>query len=397
MTTIKNLLENFIWRQEEESRKMMHECNRETCPTTSVTGPKANCLKCKKLCCLLCHGAEKSSTGMIRFKLPIGLTIYVDIATAQFACSTCILEKNVVVQTTMQIVPKVTKEVSVEVVTNTKVLEVLKAGFIDLKDHINANVRKNAQEIVKSVDELTKIVNATTKVAETPVIDSNRPLYSTVIKQKRKALFNDEITAKSTPVSMKRKRRDESGNGGDLERNNRTSQPSLNVPKPRMGRNDAIIGQKPKPWEPRVQKRRSLTNEFSKSLRVAGLHPSVTVEQLSDYIIKNTPLSDASKFDCMMLVKKGQDLNDLTYVSAKIDVLPEDFDGMLNLDLWPNYVTVREFVRVSKPKQRSNERDETQPNKIIRTNKENLPKNSPSTRTTSEAQLGFREGMDTQN
>lgn len=373
---------------------MMHECNRETCPTSSVAGPKANCLKCKKLCYLLCHGAEKSSTGMIRFKLPIGLTIYVDIATTQFACSTCILEKNVVVQTTMQIVPKLTKVVSVEEVTNTKVLEVLKAGFIDLKEHINANVGKNAQEIVKSVDELTKIVNATTKVAETPIISSNRPLYSSVIKQKRKALFNDEITAKSTPVSMKRKRRDESGNGGD-----RTSRPSLNVPKPRMGRNDAIIGQKPKPWEPRVQKRRSLTSEFSKSLRVAGLHPSVTVEQLSDYIMKNTPLSDASKFDCMMLVKKGQDLNDLTYVSAKIDVLQEDFDGMLNLDLWPNYVTVREFVRVSKPKQRSNERDETQPNKIIRTNKENSPKNSPSTstRTASETQVGFREVMDTQN
>lgn len=75
----------------------MHTCNRDNCLPTNIAGPKTNCIKCKKLCYLLCYGAEKSSTGMVRFKLTNNLTIFIDVMKTQFACTTCVEEGNVVV------------------------------------------------------------------------------------------------------------------------------------------------------------------------------------------------------------------------------------------------------------------------------------------------------------
>lgn len=121
------------------------------------------------------------------------------------------------------------------------------------------------------------------------------------------------------------------------------------------------------------------------------------MDVLCDYIVKNTLLTDKSKFRCTMLVKRGQDLSELTYVSAKVDVTSEDFDRLMNMDLWPNYVTVREFVRTNKRNQRQTENDEMNPNKIQRRNDENVDEASTSSKNDANlidvnSELGFREG-----
>lgn len=155
-----------------------------------------------------------------------------------------------------------------------------------------------------------------------------------------------------------------------------------------LGRSTAVIGQKPKAMERRM-------NGFGKSLRVGGLDPSVTVDVLCDYIMKNTPIMDKTKFRCTMLVRRGQDLSELTYVSAKVDVSSEDYDLLMNVDLWPNYVTVREFVRTNNRNQRHMGNGELHPNKFQRKNEENIgeaPSNSTNNPNLNEVnELGFRE------
>lgn len=355
------------------------------------------------MCYLLCYGAEKSSTGMVRFKLPNSLTIYVDVSNVQFACMACVSEGNVVVQTTMQLSQKVVEsETKLNEVTNNQMMEALKVGFADLKEHINANDEKNGRETKNSIEELTKTVNKTSVLFETPSTSTNVPIYSSLLKSKRKISFKDSESEIQTPASSKRKRQDDRENGKSPHDNKMTKPFSLRIPKPLMGRSEANIGQRPKPQEPKVLKRRAATNVFEKSLRVAGLDPSVTVEDLSDYIMKNTPLSDKSKFECAMLIKKGQDLSELTYVSAKIDVSAEDFECLTNLDYWPNYVTVREFVRMDKRKQRNADNDEMRPNKFqrknddgIETTKSTITEMNPSQNENinmKQSELGFQEG-----
>lgn len=365
---------------------MAHICSRESCPTANVNGPKSTCIKCKKICYLMCFGAEKSTTGMVRLKLQNDMTIYVEIKNAQFACGGCVLEGNVVIQTTMQLTQKVEAGVSsIDEVTNNQLMEALKSGFMDLRGHIDANMEKNQTDVKKCIQDVTNTVMKTSTESLTT------PLYSTVLRSKRKSLF-------MTPVSGKRKRlNDNDEHNGDSDEHKMAKQRQSMVPKPLYGRSEAVIGQKPKPKELGTWNRRV----FEKSLRVAGLDPSTTVEELSEFLVTHTSSVDKSKFNCVMLVKKGQDLSELTYVSAKIDVSSEDFENLLNMDLWPNYVTVREFIRMDKRNQRQTENIPMSARKFQQRNGEQNDRNELQTNSTVDANLnstqsnmGFRgEGL----
>lgn len=69
-----------------------------------------------------------------------------------------------------------------------------------------------------------------------------------------------------------------------------------------MGTKDIVIGQKPKTPVPKRNKMPNKPRKIVKSVRIAGLHPSVSVDQLCDYIVNNTSLTDQSMFSCQMLV-----------------------------------------------------------------------------------------------
>lgn len=89
---------------------------------------------------------------------------------------------------------------------------------------------------------------------------------------------------------------------------------SVPVPSPKNGLRDTLIGPKvsPKP------KQASRMNRFAKSIRICGLHTSVTVDQINDYITGNTPITDKARFSCKMLVKRDQDLKDVSFISFKM-------------------------------------------------------------------------------
>lgn len=254
---------------------MAHKCDRESCPTANVNGPRSNCIQCKKICYLWCYGAEKSSSGMVCFRLQNDLMLYVEVMDAKFACNECVTAGNVAVQTIQR-----TQKSEMGEITNVQLMEALKVGFVDLKEHINANVERNQTDVKKCMQEITETVKKTAGTNDAKSGLSNKPLYSSVLRSKRKVLF-------TTPVSTKRKRSDDNDDGTvggkNKNENKMAKQIQLTVPKQMSGRSEAVIGQKPKPKE---QKQRMQRNSFEKSLRVAGLDPSVTVDELCDYIMK---------------------------------------------------------------------------------------------------------------
>ncbi len=364
--------------------KMDHKCDRESCPPANVNGPKSTCIKCRKICYLLCYGAEKSSSGMVAFKLQNNLTIFVEVMGTQFACNECVSSGNVVAQSMLQR----TKKNETTEITNAQLMEALTAGFMDVKEHFNTNSDKNHTEVKNCMQMITETVKKTSSTIAPPCESANRQSYSSVLR--KKILF-------TTPVSTKRKRSDDNDDGMDGGVNKTAKQIQSSMPKPMTGRSEATIGQKPKPKERKQM--RPLSNRFEKSLRVAGLDPSVTVDELCDYIMTNTSLKDKSKFACSMLVKRGQDLSTLTYVSAKVDVSSEDYDRLMNMDLWPNYVTVREFVRTNGRNERRNEINESNPNKLHRKDDANGIETVTNPTTSGDAKevqhgLGFQEGSD---
>lgn len=88
--------------------------------------------------------------------------------------------------------------------------------------------------------------------------------------------------------------------------------------------------------------------KFAKALYVSRLNPVTTIEELSDYIIGNTPITDATKFKVHKMVKKGIDESTLKYVSFKVELNVEELEVLDDVDLWPQGVHVREFSSVPK-------------------------------------------------
>lgn len=87
------------------------------------------------------------------------------------------------------------------------------------------------------------------------------------------------------------------------------------MPDAKMGMKNVVIGIKPQFQSNKPKTFSKDSRSFTKSVRVSGLDPSVSVDQLNEYITKNTPLVDVSRFRCQILVKKGQNLNDLVFLS----------------------------------------------------------------------------------
>lgn len=376
---------------------MPHVCNRENCPPVNIAGPRASCMKCNVKCFLLCYGAEKSSSGLVRFKMPSGLTIYVEAMKTQFACPTCVSEGNVNVQTTMKLTEKTSTSNNVtSEVTNDNLVEILKEGFSDLKNHIDENIGKCVENNKQVVTELSETMNKAAKMYETPIKQINRPLYSTMLKKNK---IEPKASGMATPTSMKRKRNMESSGVLALkEKKSDKGMASANIPAAKMGTKDVLIGLKPQQWVPKPNRKPIEAKNIMKSVRISGLHPAVSVDQLSDYITANTPLTDKSKFFCQTLVKKDQDLKAYTFISFKVDVAPEDFESVMNLNYWPNYVTIREFIRINKPKQRGSLfDDDMRPNKLQRKNEDGVEATKPllnssttETRNVEGMELGFR-------
>ena len=122
-----------------------------------------------------------------------------------------------------------------------------------------------------------------------------------------------------------------------------------NVPKPKYGTRDITIGPTVNlPNSETVNK--PVKPKFDKEIWVSGLHPTVTIEDMTNFVLNNTDVSNKDDFKCTLLVKKGSYLSTLDYVSFKLDIKNVHFDHLIDPATWPKQVRVREFIKSEPPK-----------------------------------------------
>lgn len=132
---------------------------------------------------------------------------------------------------------------------------------------------------------------------------------------------------------------------GKRKRIENASSDKLQLPQPRVGTKSNVNGLTV------VPKRVSTREEppkFEKAIWVSRLGTDVTEENVMDYIIANTTVTDKSMMNVHKLIKKGTDVSSLNFVSFKVELNAADFDVLNDPAIWPQHVMVREFMQTPK-------------------------------------------------
>lgn len=85
--------------------------------------------------------------------------------------------------------------------------------------------------------------------------------------------------------------------------------------------------------------------ETRKSAYVSNFDPSITEENVVNYLLRENVISRAEDVSCKILVSPYVDMDSISFVSFKITVSSEMYDSVVNRKLWPEHIVVREFVK----------------------------------------------------
>lgn len=83
--------------------------------------------------------------------------------------------------------------------------------------------------------------------------------------------------------------------------------------------------------------------KFEKALFVTRLSPTTTIDDVIGYITTQTPVTDKERINVHKLVKKDADLSKMQYISFKVELNADDLEVLLDHNLWPDDMGVREF------------------------------------------------------
>lgn len=314
-----------------------HKCSRDDCPRENVNGPKSKCAKCGNLCYLRCFGIEKreniENTEIVKISLTNGTSMFTFLPYCVFSCC-----KESLTNTELKKVLKMPKasrassksrqtQENVDIPSVLTELSEIKGIISEIKGKAN-EIHADTQVIVEK--SMERNVISQSKHVNRNITSINTPNTSKLAyKQTPIKSFADIIRSNPTRNSAKRQRPD-----------NTPEKAKFEAPKPMMGKKTVItrlnVVAKPK----RVEK-----PTFKKAIWVSGFDPMTTSEEIVDYIVSETSVSDKLKFNVHKLVKKDKDMTTLKFVSFKIGVNEEEFDTLCDPDTWPEHVFVREFLQ----------------------------------------------------
>lgn len=211
---------------------------------------------------------------------------------------------------------------------------------IKLKEKSNANPFKlrSREQIWNGLSKETRQTDSfeTPNGTRKPRVYPQSKSYSTVLQSKL------PVTPKpNTPLERKREQ-----HISLIDNKSATTVSTMKLPSPKQGKKNVEIG---RPIEVRQMAPRNV-NPFSKAIWISKFHPETTPEIIENYITEHTAVKDKSKFKCIKLVKKDQDVAKMSFVSFKIDVVPEIFDILIDPENWPQNKQIREFIKMTPPK-----------------------------------------------
>lgn len=319
------------------------KCN-EQCPRSARDGPKINCTKCKTLCHLQCFDFESGETinGMetVKYTPPNGTVITTFVATLGFACCTNTMSASaqkaaLKMPTVERGSSKGRQSKSIESDKNDALvteMKLMKDLLMKIKDVTDANTVQ-----IEEMKKMSTTTEASVKVLseksdQNQMMNTPGRALSYVDAFKRNAFAKANRSPNGTP-SRKR------------ARNDVTNEPKPNYPQPKMGTKSNVTGLS---VVPKRETNRYEKPKFEKAIWISRLSPTVSEEQLIDFITKNTPVTEEARMCAHKLVKKDTDVSLLNFVSFKIELNAEDFDVLNDPAVWPENVMVREFMQPSK-------------------------------------------------
>lgn len=116
-------------------------------------------------------------------------------------------------------------------------------------------------------------------------------------------------------------------------------------PTPKIGTKSNVGGLSAIPQRARKNEEKP---KFEKAIWISRLNPDTSEEQVIDYIVNNTSVTDKTKMNAHKLVKKGTEMSSLNFVSFKVELNLADFDVLNDPEVWPQHVLVREFSQAPK-------------------------------------------------
>lgn len=331
-----------------------HKCDRENCPPNNVSGPKSVCAKCKQLCFLKCFGFQQSEgvndNETVKIKTTDGNIVYAYVAHIAFVCcddslSTSERKKAMKLPTTRANSKtrqmksndsNETKDPGDQIVISS-ILSSIKQSLDDNSKQLKSIEDNTNVLVARSTKQVGHLKHMNHQPLQQKIISGNFSLNNTPKSSftHGPTSFADTVRNNILPNSAKRQRTDASKSFVPPAKSSK-----FEAPKPRMGTKLATtrlnVIEKPKPIEKPV---------FNKAIWISGFNPMTTTEEIIEYIVSETSVKEKSKFNVHKLVKKGQDMSALRYVSFKIEVNEEDFAVLCEPDAWEANVFVREFLQ----------------------------------------------------
>lgn len=86
-------------------------------------------------------------------------------------------------------------------------------------------------------------------------------------------------------------------------------------------------------------------SETHKVAFVSNFHPSVTENEVVDYLLLKNVISSPEDVSCKKLISPYVDIDSVSFVSFKVTVNSKIFHAVVNDELWPDDIIVREFVK----------------------------------------------------
>lgn len=413
-----------------------HICDRNSCLPKAVSGPKVKCVKCQKTSFLLCFGFERVGDG-VKIALSSGCNIAVNPISMCFTCPSCdasfltdamndIMEssetgtvnnlnrtsKTPASQIASNKMPTVTIKTPISsdqppTFTQLKhdiskmsktMISLMKA--MDLQTNDLCDVKTICTETNTMVKSLNENCSKLTENAETKLIQlSNRsnlptqlnlyspslpptqpsnqtPSFSSIVKQQRRVQRNEQRDENRRPSAMKRRLVDD-------QKPKAVSTKPKDIPAAKMGKRTGAVGlpAAPPPEKKSIRLRGpKSSNEdkdtpiFDRSLHVSRIATSVTLNEITDYIATNSSLAPNKDFKCTLLVKKDQNIESLSFVSYKIDIVDDKCQQLTEEEFWPSGVFIRPFIpsrTLGDFIATSPGSTNAQPNKILKTTQKN--------------------------
>lgn len=316
-------------------------CSRDDCPPSNIKKDgTVNCGKCNTIIHLMCIGISKTAS-----EVQISKNVIV-------VCNACVRYDNDSVS------PAYFTPKSSKARTQRSILEFAhpcstddkSEDILTLLKEIKSSVMEHRNETKSYASVLSEIKGVSEQIAS-----ANKPLFSSVSASN--IPFNADSNFPPLGTSTRKRRMDNPTLSSFTPKRSRVDKKAVSQKSSFVGRRltsgtnanlNHGLGSPVIEQSGTRNPHRGFVDNFSKSLYVSKLKPSVTVESIATYLKESVPGITDDMFALRRLVKKDQNLDVLNFISFRLNCNDDLFNRLSDPSFWPAHVMIGEFIEKSK-------------------------------------------------